>query len=91
MLFAIAHELRHVWQIRTDSARWLDGYQPREECENKEAYNLQPAEIDANAFGGVVMVDLFGLFPRFDGVPESVKWHIYARMEELKGELNADG
>ncbi|MCR5041141.1 MAG: hypothetical protein K6C36_03435, partial [Clostridia bacterium] len=24
--FAIAHELRHVWQMQTDEARWFDEY-----------------------------------------------------------------
>lgn len=27
-LFAIAHELRHVWKIRTDVDHWLSDYKP---------------------------------------------------------------
>ena len=54
--FGIAHELRHVWQIRTES-RLLDNYKTSNQCENSEMYNLQPAEVDANAFATMVMAD----------------------------------
>lgn len=83
-LFAIAHELRHVWQIQNDRQLYFAEYKPIELCESVEAYNLQPAEIDANAFSGLVMIDFFHIRPLFQGLPESVKSEIFKRMEALK-------
>ena len=49
-----------------------------------EEYNLQIAELDANAFGGLVMIKFFHIKPLFEGVPISVKSKIFERMEYLK-------
>lgn len=42
------------------------------------------AELDANAFAGLVMIEFFHLKPLFEGVPDSVKSKIFERMEYLK-------
>lgn len=81
--FAIAHELRHVWQIKYDKKLFFSTYKPRELCNSIEEYNLQFAEIDANAFSGIVTVDLFCRKPLFNGVSDSVKSKIYERMEYI--------
>lgn len=81
-LFAIAHELRHIWQMKNEPI-FLSEYKPIELCSSVEEYNLQMAELDANAFAGIVMTDLFHLKPLFNGVPESVKSKIYERMEMI--------
>lgn len=83
-LFSIAHELRHVWQMKKDKQLYFSDYKPVDLCASVEEYNLQFAEIDANAFSGMVMVDFFHLMPQFAGVPVSVKSKIFERMEELK-------
>lgn len=84
LLFAIAHELRHIWQIRNDKQLYFSAYKPVDLLSSVEEYNLQIAELDANAFAGLVMISFFHLTPLFDGVPESVKDKIYERMEYLK-------
>ena len=81
LLFSIAHELRHCWQIK-NKPEMLDGYRESQDL-TVEEYNLQPAEIDANAFAGAVMVDFFGIKPLFQGLPDNVRDRIYAKMENI--------
>lgn len=81
--FALAHELRHIWQ-RQNTA-FFNGYKPSNECESLTEYNLQPAEIDANAYAALVMVSAFGVKPLFNGLPDEVKTEIYTRMNDLTG------
>lgn len=82
--FAIAHELRHIWQIHYYEHLFFSTYKPVNLCSSIEEYNTQIAELDANAFAGVVMIDFFGMKPLFNGVSKSVKLKIYDRMEYLK-------
>ena len=44
-------------------------------------YNLQPAEIDANAFAASIMINWFGLRPQWDNVPQNVVNEINKRMK----------
>lgn len=81
--FALAHELRHVWQRKNTA--FFDGYKPSKECESLTEYNLQLAEIDANAYAALVMVSAFGVKPLFNGLPDEVKTEIYTRMNDLSG------
>lgn len=83
-LFSIAHELRHVWQIQNDEQFYLSTYKPIDLCPSIEEYNLQIAELDANAFAGLVMIEFFHIKPLFKGVSDSVKSKIFERMEYLK-------
>lgn len=83
-LFSIAHELRHIWQIQNDGQLYFSAYKPVELCNSTEEYNLQIAELDANAFAGLVMIEFFHLKPLFEGVPDSVKSKIFDRIEYLK-------
>ena len=87
-LFSIAHELRHIYQIKTDYEWFLSDYKPIDLCASTEEYNLQFAEIDANAFAGLVMVDFFHLQPLFEGLSDVVKAKIFERMELLSIELS---
>lgn len=84
LYFAIAHELRHIWQFENENSKYFEDYNPVELCDSVEAYNLQIAELDANAFAYIVMVDFFGMKPLFHGVSDFVKSKIYERIEELK-------
>ena len=81
-LFAIAHELRHIWQMN-DRERYLSDYKIVDQCSSCEEYNLQIAELDANAFAGLVMIDFFHLKPQFDDVPESIWSKIYEQMDRI--------
>lgn len=83
-LFAIAHELRHIWQLQNDKQFYFSAYKPINLCSSVEEYNLQIAEVDANAFGGLIMIAFFHLKPLFKDVPNTVKNSIFERMEFLK-------
>ncbi|MCD7824910.1 MAG: hypothetical protein LUH14_02955 [Clostridiaceae bacterium] len=72
LFFSIAHELRHVWQIRTDYDLYFHDYKMANEI-GIEPYNRQLAELDANAFAKIVMVDLFHVKPTFDGFSNKAK------------------
>ena len=63
VVFAIIHELRHLWQWKTDKMTYFDGYKKSTELSIEE-YNLQIAEIDANAYGAVV-INVKVFFPIF--------------------------
>lgn len=84
ILFATAHELRHLWQIINDESLFFSTYKAVDKLNSIEEYNLQIAEIDANAFAGLVMMDLFGLKPLFEGLSDNVKKNIYDRIEYIK-------
>lgn len=62
-IFSIAHELRHIYQYQTDEEFYLSDYKPSNKCLSVEEYNLQIAEIDANAFASIVMTDFFSMKP----------------------------
>lgn len=83
LFFAIAHELRHFYQISNGAD--LKEYQTSDKI-SKEQYNLQPLEVDANAFAALVMSDFFGIAPRFQNLPESVRDAISGRMEQIRKE-----
>lgn len=79
ILFAISHEARHLWQAKHN----LDVSSHKKNGQvSFDDYNTQPEEIDANAFGVLVM-NQFGLNPMFDGLGENVKKLIYSRAEEI--------
>lgn len=80
LLFSIAHELRHIWQIDTDEQYFMQNYKGSSELD-VESYNMQLAEIDANAYACLVMMDEFGVKPQFNGLSERVRKAIYDRVE----------
>lgn len=84
--FAIAHELRHAWQIETDEQYYLGNYFENS-ADNIVAYNLQIAEIDANAYAYVVMSDLFGVKPLFNGMDKNVIQAIESRANSIWNEF----
>lgn len=83
LFFAISHELRHSYQIANGAD--LKGYQASDKI-SIEQYNLQSLEVDANAFSALVMSDFFGIVPRFQNLPESVRNAISSRMEQIQKE-----
>ena len=85
--FCITHELRHIWQFQTDKDRYFRDYKSADMCESTETYNMQLAEIDANAFALIIMFDFFGIKPLFNGLSEAVKQRIYSRVNEVAAEI----
>ena len=83
LFFAISHELRHSYQIANGAD--LKGYQASDKI-SVEQYNLQSLEVDANAFSALVMSVFFGIVPRFQNLPESVRNAISSRMEQIQKE-----
>lgn len=82
LYFSIAHELRHIWQIRTDPDKYMSNYKTRADLD-VDAYNLQPAEIDANAFAEIISVNLLMVRPLFIGLSDRVKQKITRRAREI--------
>ena len=83
LFFALAHELRHAYQIAHDES--LEEYRTSDQI-GAERYNLQPLEVDANAFGALVMSDYFGIVPQFHNMPDTVRKAINDRMKQLRKE-----
>ena len=83
--FAVAHELRHAWQLKFAPKMFNEYLQPGKL--DKEAYVLQPAELDANAFATFVMIDLFSRKPLFYGLSEEIKNKIYQKADEIAAEI----
>lgn len=48
-----------------------------------EEYNLQLAEVDANAFAYIVMADFFGVRPLFQCLSDIVKSQIMERVNQI--------
>ncbi len=85
--FAIAHELRHVWQIKNNSDLYFSNYQTIDEM-NINEYNLQTAEVDANAFASIIMIDFFHLQPQYKGMSSDVITAIKRRIKDIAIELS---
>ena len=82
-VFSIAHELRHIYQYQTDEKIYLSGYKPSNKCSSVEEYNLQIAEVDANAFASIIMIDFFSMKPQWNGLSEKVIKAIENRIKFL--------
>ena len=83
LFFALAHELRHAYQIANGES--LEEYRTSDQI-GVERYNLQPLEVDANAFGALVMADYFGIVPQFHSMSDTVRKAISDRMKQLQKE-----
>lgn len=83
LFFALAHELRHAYQIASGES--LEEYRTSDRI-SIEQYNLQPLEVDSNAFGALIMSDFFGIVPQFRNMPDTVRKAIKDRMKQLQKE-----
>ena len=83
LFFALAHELRHAYQIASGES--LEEYRTSDRI-SIEQYNLQPLEVDANAFGALIMSDFFGIVPQFRNMPDTIRKAIKDRMKQLQKE-----
>lgn len=89
-LFAIAHELWHIYQYQTDEYFYLSSYMPSNKCSSIEEYNLQIAEVDANAFAAVVMIAMFSIQPQWNNLSDRVITAINDRKRIIIQELEWD-
>lgn len=80
LIFATAHELRHLWQHLNNER--FDDYKHSDEL-SVEAYNLQPAEIDANAYAALMMMSQLGVKPQWHGLSDKVIKAINNRINEI--------
>ena len=87
-LFAIAHELRHIFQYQNDEKFYLSNYKTSDKCSSIEEYNLQIAEVDANAFASIVMIEYFHRKPKWNGLSDKVINAINSRISIIIRELN---
>ena len=83
LYFALAHEIRHLWQYRQGKLTDRLRNKPTS-AEGIREYNLLWEELDANAFAVVCMEDLFRIRPLFNGLDEDVKEQIYKMAKEFK-------
>ena len=84
--FAISHELRHVYQLKYNY-QIFEKYVEKDTGISTEDYNLQEAEIDANAFGSLYMQVNFGVKPLFLGYSDKVKGKIDKQIEKIAREF----
>lgn len=87
-LFSIAHELRHIYQYQNNTKLYLSNYKTSDICSSVEEYNLQIAEVDANAFASIVMTDFFSIKPQWNGLSNKVINEINKRINIIIHELN---
>ena len=64
-------------------SKFFDYYKPMEDCNSVEEYNLQLAEVDANAFAAIIMIDCFHLQPQWNGLSNKVIKAINARIDYI--------
>ena len=84
LFLALAHELRHVYQIANGAN--LEEYQTSDKMTVDE-YNLQPLEVDANAFAFLIMEFMFGISPQFESLDQSARDAITSRAEQILSEF----
>ena len=87
-LFAIAHELRHIFQYQDHENFYLSDYKSSDNCHSIEEYNLQIAEVDANAFAAIIMVEYFHMQPQWNGLSGKVINAINDRINIITHKLN---
>ena len=87
-LFAISHELRHIFQYQDDEQFYLSNYKTSDNCSSIEEYNLQISEVDANAFASIIMVEYFHMQPQWNGLSDKVIRAINDRINTIIRELN---
>ncbi|MCR1959840.1 ImmA/IrrE family metallo-endopeptidase [Thomasclavelia cocleata] len=89
MIFTIAHELRHVWQLKPENKnRFFNNYKERTEIDLLE-YNKQLPEVDANAFASITIIELFQCMPLYKGMDQEIVKLIKTRIQEIYKEMNS--
>lgn len=79
-LLALAHEMRHVWQI--DNGHFNNNYKQRNSTALM-SYNEQWEEIDAHAYASLYLKTFYGISPLFNGLNNRIKSRIENREKEI--------
>lgn len=82
-LLAVCHELRHIYQS-VYNEHIFDDYVELGSDISFEGYNLQDAEIDANAYASLFIQANFGVKPLFQNFPEPIRKKIEKRIDFLR-------
>ncbi len=82
-IFVLCHELRHIYQFFKPELREEFDKQKDSSTISAVEYNLQPLEVDANAFGSICMSIYTGCEPLWEGLPKNVIIAIKKREEEI--------
>ena len=81
----LSHEIRHLWQ----SIHMPEAFRDYVQLSNRptlEDYNLQPAEIDANAFALIIMTNFFHVRPLFQNLSDNARSQIEQRAKQIDEE-----
>lgn len=87
MLHVICYELRHMWQMK-NRPDMFDDYKQSDAIGVNE-YNLQPAEVDANAYAVVAIEYCYKIRPTFNALGVEVCEAIEKRANEIRSECEA--
>lgn len=80
--FYIAHELRHLWQFNYGA--FSGDYKDSRHCSSVEEYNLQPEEVDANAFGTLIIAAMYDKTLEWEQIlGEKVTNAIYKQIKKI--------
>lgn len=80
--FHAAHELRHKWQWIKQYDRYFTDYKELETIDI-HTYRMQPAEVDAAAFGVIMTIKFFNMTTPLNTYLEDEKRAIYDRAKEI--------
>ncbi|MGX8833950.1 hypothetical protein ACWG0P_07025 [Amedibacillus sp. YH-ame6] len=85
LFFAIAHEMRHIWQY--DYKKYdFDSY-INNSSNDTEKYNNQDMEIDAHAFAILIMMKMLKVQPNLEAIfNKDILLKIEKRMNEIDSE-----
>ncbi len=84
---SLTHEMRRLWQWKTDKQLYYADYRTAEEVDMEE-YNRQPAEVDANAFASIFTGLVMGTEPKYEDLSEQNRELIEQRIWEIMDSLN---
>lgn len=87
--FTLVHELRHKWQLENQFEQYFLNYKEIEEIDD-DAYSMQKAEIDANAFAMIMMYQFYEDIPLFEDREEYKRKAIFERAQVLTDEYKID-
>lgn len=87
LFFAIAHELRHMWQAKNKKDLLIKFDKSKKDIKR---YNEQEAEVDANAFATAIMVAVFNVKPLFYEFDDKIKEKIYEKAKKIVEEFESD-
>lgn len=79
-LFALAHEVRHLWQIDNNK---IDVQAYVESSNSLGDYSKQDVEIDANAYAVYIAWQMFGAAPKFDTYSDDVRNAIMDKAKDM--------